>query len=65
MPGKELIDMETVGNSLGRRVEQRRNEWVMLSRSKALAADGRLFEARDEVLAFIAIENAAENDPMK
>jgi hypothetical protein len=59
--GKELIDMETVGNSLGCRVEQRRNEWVMLSRSKALAAGGRLFEARDEVLAFIAIQNG----PMK
>jgi hypothetical protein len=58
---RELIDIETMGNSLGRRVEQRRNEWVMLSRSKALAAGGRPFEARDEVLAFIAIENS----PMK
>ena len=59
--GKDIIDMEAVGNSLGRRVEQRLDEWVMLSRSKALAAADRLFEARDQVLAFIASENAAEN----
>ena len=61
--GKEFIDIERVGNSVGRRVEQRLNEWVTLSRSKALAACGRLFEARDEALAFIAAEDAAENVP--
>lgn len=59
--GKDVIDIEAVGNSLGRRVEQHLNEWVILSRSKALAAAGMLFEARDQVLAFIASENAAEN----
>lgn len=63
--GKELIDIEIVANRLGRRVTQRRNEWVMLSRSQVLAASGQLFEARDEVLAFIALEDAAENDPAK
>jgi hypothetical protein len=63
--GKELIDIETVANRLGRRVAQRRNEWVMLSRSQVLAASGQLFEARDEVLAFIAIEDVAENDAAK
>jgi hypothetical protein len=63
--GKELIDIETVANQVGRRVAQRRNEWVMLSRSEVLAASGQLFEARDEVLAFIATEDAAENDPAK
>jgi len=39
--GKELYDTG---------VEQRLNEWVMLSRSKALAACGRTFEARNEAL---------------
>jgi hypothetical protein len=63
--GKELIDIETLGNKVGRRVSQRLNEWVMLSRSRVLAASGQLFEARDEVLRFIAIEDAAENDPVK
>ena len=62
---KQLIDIESVANRLGRRVVQRRNEWVMSSRSQVLAASGQLFEARDEVLAFIAMEDAAENDAAK
>jgi hypothetical protein len=33
-----------------RSVEQRLNEWVMLARTKALAAQGRVFEARNEAL---------------
>lgn len=50
--GKEAIDLDAVECSPGR-VEQLLNEWVMLSRSKALAACGRVFEARDEVLCWL------------
>jgi hypothetical protein len=48
--GKEPIDLEGDPGCPGCSVEQRLNEWVMLSRSKALAACGRMFEARDEAL---------------
>ena len=61
--GKELIDIETVANQLGHRVARRRNEWVMLSRGKTLAGCGRLFEARDEVLAFIAADERLRERP--
>jgi hypothetical protein len=54
-----------LSSRLGPRVGQRPNEWIMLSRSQVLAASGQLFEARDEVLAFIAIEDVAENDAAK
>ena len=34
------------------------NEWVMLSQSKTLAARGKIFEARDKVLAWLKADNS-------
>jgi len=45
---------------LGHKVAQRRDEWIALARSKALAASGELFEARDELLGFIAAVDDTE-----
>lgn len=51
--GKERIDLDGDPGYSVPRVEQRLNEWVMLSRSKALSAQGKIFEARDEVLSWL------------
>ena len=51
--GKERIDLDGDPGYSAPRVEQRLNEWVMLSRSKALSAQGKIFEARDEVLSWL------------
>ena len=59
--GKEMIDIEVVANQLGHRVEQRCDEWVALAKSKALAASGELFKARDELMGFITAVDGAEN----
>src|SRR6266852_2342891 len=37
----------------GRKTDQLLNEWVILSRSSALIARGKVFEARDEVLSLL------------
>jgi len=52
------IDIEIAASQLGSKVEQRLNEWVMVSRSKVLAAAGDLFEARDQVLAFLTLDES-------
>ena len=57
--GKETIDVEVVERCPGRKVEKLLNEWVMLSRSGALLARGRPFDARDEVLSWFGA-----NDPV-
>lgn len=57
--GKETIDLDAGEHCLGRRVEKLLNEWVMLSRSSALMARGRPFDARDEVLSWFSA-----NDPV-
>jgi len=46
-------------NGHGRRVHQFVNEWVMLSRSKAFAACGKVFEARDAVINLLTSDTAA------
>jgi hypothetical protein len=61
--GKELIDIEIIANRSGRRVAHRREEWVMLSRSRTLAGCDKLCEAVDEVLAFIELEEKTQNNP--
>jgi hypothetical protein len=59
--GKETIDVDAGEGWLDRRVEKLFNEWVMLSRSRALMARGRPFDARDEVLSwFGANETVAD-----
>jgi hypothetical protein len=57
--GKETVDVDVVECCPGRKVEELLNEWVMLSRSSALVARGRLFDARDEVLSWFGT-----NDPV-
>ena len=57
--GKETIDVDVVERCPGRKVEKLLYEWVMLSRSGALVARGRLFDARDEVLSWFGA-----NDPV-
>jgi len=57
--GKETIELDAGELCLGRRVEKLLNEWVMLSRSSALMARGRPFDARDEVLSWVSA-----NDPV-
>ena len=51
--GKERIDLDGDPGCAVLRVKQRLNEWVMLARSKALSAQGKIFEARDEVLSWL------------
>jgi len=54
--GKEPIDPEGDIGHPGHRVQKRLNEWVLLSRSKALAACGRIFEAHDEALRCLSLD---------
>ena len=56
--GKETIDVDVVERCPGRKVEKLLNEWVMLSRSGALVARGRLFDARDEVLSWFGAHDS-------
>ena len=51
--GKEAIDTEGSDARAPGRVEQLLNEWVKLARGKALAANGKIFEARDEILSVL------------
>ena len=55
--GKAPIDTDAIEPDPGQGVEQHLNEWVMLSRSSALVAGGKIFEARDEVLRFLNTTN--------
>lgn len=50
---KEAIDTEESGAPTSGRVEGLLNEWVKLARGKALAANGKIFEARDEILSML------------
>lgn len=54
--GKESISLDSDDVRPSRNVEQRLNEWVMLARTKALEAQGRVFEARNEALGWLALE---------
>jgi hypothetical protein len=56
--GGEPIDIDAVERCSERKVDQHLNEWVMLSRSKALAARGKIFEARDEVLSLLSVDKS-------
>lgn len=47
------IDMQSIEKRQGPRLGQLLNNWSMTARSKALAAQGRIFEARDEVVAWL------------
>jgi hypothetical protein len=51
--GEVPIDMDAVERLPKGAVEQFLNEWVILARSKALAARGKVLEARDEVMAWL------------
>jgi len=50
---KEAIDTEGSDAHASVRVEQLLNEWVKLARAKALATNGKIFEARDEILTLL------------
>ena len=50
---KEAIDTEGSDVHASGRVEQLLNEWVKLARAKALAANGKIFAARDEILTLL------------
>jgi hypothetical protein len=54
--GKESISLDSDDVRPSRSVEQHLNEWVMLARTRALAAQGRVFEARNEVLRWLTLE---------
>ena len=56
--GKEAIDIDALLHCPERRVTQHLNEWVMLSQSKVLAARGKVFEARDKILALLKADNS-------
>ncbi len=56
--GKEAIEIEALERCPKRRVDQHLNEWVMLSQSKVLAACGKVFEARDKILALLKADNS-------
>jgi hypothetical protein len=49
----EAIDTEGSDVHASGRVEQLLNEWVKLARAKALAANGKIFAARDEILTLL------------
>jgi len=51
--GKEQIDPEGSNVYAPGRVEQLLNQWVRLSRGKALVATGKVFEGRDEILSVL------------
>ena len=51
--GKEKIDIEKNGVGAPGRVEELLNQWVRLSRGKALVLTGKLFEGRDEILSLL------------
>ena len=51
--GKEVIDTKGNDARTPGRVEQLLNEWVKLAKGKALAANGKIFEARDEILSIL------------
>jgi hypothetical protein len=53
--GKEKIDIETNGVGAPGRVEQLLNQWVRLSRGRALVITGKLFEGRDEILSLLQL----------
>jgi hypothetical protein len=56
--GADSIDIELNGHDLKDRVEQLLNEWVVLSRSSVLEAQGKIVEARDTVLSFLSASNS-------
>jgi hypothetical protein len=51
--GKEAIDTKGNDARTPGRVEQLLNQWVKLARGKALAANGKIFEARDAMLSVL------------
>ena len=55
----ENIDVKSVESRQGPRLGQLLNEWTMSARSKALAAEGKAFEARDEVVAWLKSKTPA------
>jgi hypothetical protein len=54
--GKDPIDVEAIERGPGPKTDQLLNEWVILSRSSALIARGKVFEARDEVLSLLSTD---------
>src|SRR5438552_3109128 len=51
--GREVIEIDCLHHLQESRVTQYLREWVMLSQSSGLAARGKIFEARDKVLALL------------
>jgi hypothetical protein len=52
--GKAPIELDGLGFRPKDRVEQFLNDWVVLARSKALAARGKALEARDEAISLLS-----------
>lgn len=55
--GEEAIDIDVLQCCSERKVAKHLDEWVMLSQSKGLAASGKIFEARDRILALLKDDN--------
>ena len=53
--GKERIDTAGSDVRAAGRAEQLLNQWVRLSRGKALVATGKVFEGRDEILSVLQL----------
>jgi hypothetical protein len=56
--GKEVIEIDPSHHFRESRVTQYLSEWVMLSQSSGLVARGKVFEARDKVLALLKDEDS-------
>ncbi len=51
--GREVVDIDCSHHFQEGKVTRYLNEWVMLSQSSGLVARGRVFEARDKILALL------------
>jgi len=56
--GREVIDIDCSHHFREGKVTRYLNEWVMLSQSSGLVARGKVFEARDKVLALLKDEDS-------
>ena len=57
--GAEPIDADAIEAFEGRGVGKLLNQWYMFAKSKTLAGQGKVFEARDEVLAWLKANSRA------
>ena len=56
--GREVIEIDPLHHFQESRVTQYLREWVMLSQSSGLIARGKVFEARDKILALLKADNS-------